>query len=443
MEASIAETPEEGRTRDEAERSRTLPSMALIGRSFQFSSSFNDRHLHKHCRWLWLSVALVVLGFYYFGVKSYQVLSGVNTDNFPIKQRGEEHVPRRKASRVLEQVYHSADVFRRDFKEMEEKFKVYVYPDGDPETYYQTPRKLTGKYSSEGYFFQNLRESRFVTNDSAAADLFFLPISCHKMRGKGISYEKMADIVMAYVESLIIKYPYWNRTLGADHFFVTCHDVGVRATAKVANLVKNSIRVVCSPSYNGSFIPHKDVALPQVLQPFPLPAGGDDISQRTVLGFWAGHRNSKVRVNLADAWQHDPVLFITNNRISRAIGEYVYQKQFYRSKFCVCPAGSQVNSARIAESIHYGCVPVVMADFYDLPFNDVLNWRKFSLVLRERDYGILKKVLQGVTRKEYRILHAGVRQVRRHFEWHSPPVKYDAFHMVMYELWLRRFTIRY
>lgn len=126
---------------------------------------------------------------------------------------------------------------------------------------------------------------------------------------------------------------------------------------------------------------------------------------------------------------------------------------------------------------------VIMADFYDLPFNDILNWRKFSLVLRERDYGILKKVLQGVTMKEYRILHAGVRQVsfveqmciwlksfnrfkdhmkncwkyshfkltrvmdevqvRKHFEWHSPPVKYDAFHMVMYELWLRRFAIRY
>lgn len=52
-----------------------------------------------------------------------------------------------------------------------------------------------------------------------------------------------------------------------------------------------------------------------------------------------------------------------------------------------------------------------MADFYDLPFNDILNWRKFSLILRERDFGILKKELQGVTREEYRILHAGVRQV--------------------------------
>lgn len=97
---------------------------------------------------------------------------------------------------------------------------------------------------------------------------------------QGISYEKMANIVEEYVHFLTRKYPYWNRTLGADHFFVTCHDVGVRATSRLAYLVKNAIRVVCSPSYNGSFIPHKDVAMPQILQPFPLPPGGNDIENR-------------------------------------------------------------------------------------------------------------------------------------------------------------------
>lgn len=97
---------------------------------------------------------------------------------------------------------------------------------------------------------------------------------------QGISYENMTAIVRTYVESLIAKYPYWNRTLGADHFFVTCHDVGVRATEGLTFLVKNAIRVVCSPSYDVGYIPHKDVALPQVLQPFPLPAGGNDIENR-------------------------------------------------------------------------------------------------------------------------------------------------------------------
>lgn len=97
---------------------------------------------------------------------------------------------------------------------------------------------------------------------------------------QGTSYENMTVIVQNYVHKLMSKYPYWNRTLGADHFFVTCHDVGVRATEGVPLLVKNSIRVVCSPSYDVGFIPHKDVALPQILQPFALPAGGNDMENR-------------------------------------------------------------------------------------------------------------------------------------------------------------------
>ncbi|KAL3630148.1 hypothetical protein CASFOL_023132 [Castilleja foliolosa] len=356
-------------------------------------------------------------------------------------------------------VYHLPKVFKLNYEEMVRRFKVYIYSDGDPNTYYQTPRKLTGKYASEGYFFQDLKESSFVTTDPDQADLFFIPISCHKMRGKivcikrevsvgevqpsnedcisyeslssnnnslwtdlyykeskfvrslrsykrqGISYENMTIIVQNYVESLMIKYPYWNRTLGTDHFFVTCHDVGVRATEGLPNLVKNSIRVVCSPSYDVGFIPHKDVALPQILQPFALPSGGNDIENRTTLGFWAGHRNSKIRVILARVWENDTELDISNNRINRATGHLVYQKRFYRTKFCICPGGSQVNSARIADSIHYGCIPVILSNYYDLPFNDILNWHKFSVVLKEKDVYQLKQILKNITQEEFVTLH--------------------------------------
>ncbi|KAL5207423.1 hypothetical protein ABZP36_031858 [Zizania latifolia] len=340
-------------------------------------------------------------------------------------------------------VYHSPEAFASGYAEMERNFKVYIYPDGDPKTFYQTPRKLTGKYASEGYFFQNIRESRFRTDDPDQAHLFFVPISPHKMRGKGTSYENMTIIVKDYVEGLINKYPYWNRTLGADHFFVTCHDVGVRAFEGLPFMVKNSIRVVCSPSYNVDFIPHKDIALPQVLQPFALPEGGNDVKNRTILGFWAGHRNSKIRVILARVWENDTELAISNNRISRAIGELVYQKQFYHTKFCICPGGSQVNSARISDSIHYGCVPVILSDYYDLPFNDILDWRKFAVVLKECDVYQLKSILKSISQEEFVALHKYLVQIQKHFVWHSPPVPYDAFHMVMYELWLRHHVIKY
>ncbi|KAL5822058.1 hypothetical protein ACOSQ3_023940 [Xanthoceras sorbifolium] len=340
-------------------------------------------------------------------------------------------------------IYHSPSVFSLNYKEMETNFKIFIYPDGDPKTFYQTPRKLTGKYASEGYFFQNIRESRFLTHDPDQAHLFFIPISCHKMRGKGTSYENMTIIVKDYVDGLIMKYPYWNRTLGADHFFVTCHDVGVRATEGHPFLVKNSIRVVCSPSYDVAFIPHKDVALPQVLQPFALPRGGDDIQNRKVLGFWAGHRNSKIRVILARVWENDTELDISNNRISRAIGPLLYQKRFYKTKFCICPGGSQVNSARITDSIHYGCVPVILSNYYDLPFNDILDWRKFAVILNEKDVYQLKQILKKITDEEFASLHKNLVKVQKHFQWNSPPIRYDAFHMVMYELWLRRHVIKY
>ncbi|KAK3008107.1 hypothetical protein RJ639_014369, partial [Escallonia herrerae] len=340
----------------------------------------------------------------------------------------------------LANVYHSPEVFRLNYAEMEAKFKVYVYPDGDASTFYQTPRKLTGKYASEGYFFQNIRESRFRTDDPYQADLFFIPVSCHKMRGKGTSYENITIIVHNYVEMLMSKYPFWNRTLGADHFFVTCHDVGVRATEGVPLLVKNSIRAVCSPSYNVGFIPHKDVALPQILQPFALPAGGNDTENRTILGFWAGHRNSRIRVELADSWENDTELQISNNRISRATGHLVYQKKFYRTKYCICPGGSQVNSARIADSIHYGCIPVILSDYYYLPFNDIFDWQKFSIILKEREVKQLKQLLKGISGEKFVSLH---QSVQKHFQWNSPPIRYDAFHMVMYDLWLRRHAIKY
>lgn len=95
-----------------------------------------------------------------------------------------EHAAEVERNDEISGTFHLPEVFRLNYAEMERKLKVYIYPDGDPNTFYQTPRKLTGKYASEGYFFQNIRESQFRTEDPDQADLFFIPISCHKMRGK-------------------------------------------------------------------------------------------------------------------------------------------------------------------------------------------------------------------------------------------------------------------
>ncbi|RDX91240.1 putative glycosyltransferase, partial [Mucuna pruriens] len=355
-------------------------------------------------------------------------------------------------------VFHSPEeAFHLNYDKMENEFKVFIYPDGDPDTYFHTPRKLTGKYASEGYFFKNIRESRFLTNDPRLAHFFFLPISCHKMRGRvyslpsseidsvlGLTEERMIDEVEKYVKGIKLKYPYWNRTMGADHFFVTCHDISVKATKGVSDLVKNSIRVVCKASYaDNYYIPHKDVALPQVQLPFFHPPGKNNVKNRNTLAFWAGRTDSRLKEKLALLWENDSELDIQNNRVDlRATGALVYMEKLYKSKFCLCPYGP-IGSSRIADSIHYGCVPVIMSNYYDLPFKDILDWKKFSVIVKESDVHLLKDILRSTSEKKFMTLNQNVVKIQNHFKWNTPPVSLDAFHMVMYELWLRRHLIRH
>ncbi|KAE9450090.1 hypothetical protein C3L33_18037, partial [Rhododendron williamsianum] len=94
---------------------------------------------------------------------------------------------------------------------------------------------------------------------------------------------------------------------------------------------------------------------------------------------------------------------------------------------------------------HFLCasLAVILSNYYDLPFNDILDWRKFSVILKENDVYRLKQILKDISDSEFVALHENLVKVQKHFQWNSPPVKYDAFHMVMYDLWLRHHVIKY
>ena len=48
---------------------------------------------------------------------------------------------------------------------------------------------------------------------------------------------------------------------------------------------------------------------------------------------------------------------------------------------------------------------VILSNYYDLPFNDVLNWRKFAVELKERDVYELKGILKSISQEEFVALH--------------------------------------
>lgn len=153
---------------------------------------------------------------------------------------------------------------------MKGRLKIYIYPHDQDEPFAKLLSPVeyepAGNFASELYFNKVLPKSRFVTDDPNEADLFYLPFSITRLRNSpDISVEGIPFFVRDYVWNVSRKYPYWNRTGGADHFYVACHSVGRSATILASHVKFNAIQVVCTASYAiHAYVPHKDASMPQI-----------------------------------------------------------------------------------------------------------------------------------------------------------------------------------
>ncbi|RYQ99190.1 hypothetical protein Ahy_B07g087085 isoform B [Arachis hypogaea] len=78
-----------------------------------------------------------------------------------------------------------------------------------------------GIYALEG-------NKRFIVKDPRRAHLFYLPFSSQKLRitlaEQKLNGKQMEQYLERYVHLIARRYRFWNRTRGADHFLVACHD---------------------------------------------------------------------------------------------------------------------------------------------------------------------------------------------------------------------------
>ncbi|KAL3615430.1 hypothetical protein CASFOL_041091 [Castilleja foliolosa] len=333
-------------------------------------------------------------------------------------------------------VYVSDEFFQRNYAEMKRELKIYVYPSDGYDNAYAFSFNMISGYEAEDNIYRNLFNSSFVTTNPDQAQLFFIPFSFHTVREKIISNKQVTSLLGTYVEGLIHKYPYWNKTLGTNHVLFTCFAADINATRVIPLMAQNSIRIACTSNYSVGFISHKDIAIP-----FPVPSIQNATENRTRLAYWMGVCNCNPCKTLVKLWRADLEFdIITKSTLDERVEKYLQSSKLYSSKFCICPVGSENPNYLITMSILNGCVPVILEDHIDLPFSDVLDWHKFSVILKEVDAYRLKEIVEAKASVDYQILYTNLIKVKKHF--YSPSddestVEYDAFHMTIYELWLR------
>ena len=111
---------------------------------------------------------------------------------------------------------------------MEQTLKVYIYREGKRPIFHQTV--LKGIYASEGWFMKLLKANKqYVTKNPKNAHLFYFPFSSRMLEEtlyipNSHSDRNLVQYLKNYLDMIVAKYPFWNRTGGADHFLVACHD---------------------------------------------------------------------------------------------------------------------------------------------------------------------------------------------------------------------------
>jgi hypothetical protein len=105
----------------------------------------------------------------------------------------------------------------------------------------------------------------------------------------------------------------------------------------------------------------------------------------------------------------------------------------HSSKFCLNIAGDTPSSNRLFDTIVSHCVPVIISDNIELPYEDVLDYSKFSIFVRSSDAvkkGYLMGLIRGVSKEKWTSMWKRLKEVDKHYEYQYPSKKDDAVQMI-------------
>ncbi|XP_031250684.1 probable glycosyltransferase At5g03795 [Pistacia vera] len=371
--------------------------------------------------------------------------SSVHDRELLLAKREIENAPvLRNTPGLYASVFRNASIFKRSYELMERILKVYIYREGEKPIFHQ-PR-MRGIYASEGWFMKLIEaNNHFVVRDPRKAHLFYLPFSAQMLRAALFerNFKSQTDLqnhLKNYVELIAGKYRFWNRTGGADHFLVACHDWAARLTRQH---MKNVVRALCNANVALGFKIGMDTTLPvtyirSVEAPFK-ELGGNPPLESSILAFFAGGMHGYLRPILLKFWENKEADMKVFGPMPRDVeGKRIYREHMKNSKYCICARGYEVHTPRVVEAIFYECVPVIISDNYVPPFFEVLDWELFSVFVQEKDIPNLRNILLSIREERYLVMQARVKAVQKHFLWHKKPEKYDLFHMILHSIWYNR-----
>ncbi|XP_015883841.2 probable glucuronosyltransferase Os02g0520750 [Ziziphus jujuba] len=305
---------------------------------------------------------------------------------------------------------------------------------------------LKGQWGTQVKIHKLLLQSRFRTTNKEEADLFFVPAYAKCVRMLGGLNDK--EINATYVK-VLSQMPYFRLSGGRNHIFVFPSGAGAHLFRSWATYINRSI--ILTPEGDrtdkkdtSAFNTWKDIIIPgniedgmtmnepPIVQPLPL-------SKRKYLANYLGRAQGKIgRLKLIELGKQFPdklecpdLKFSGHDKLGRT----EYFEHLRNSKFCLAPRGESSWTLRFYESFFVECVPVILSDQAELPFQNVIDYTQISIKWPSTQIGPqLLQYLESIPDEDIEGMISLGRKVRCLWVYASDSAPCSAMQGILWEL---------
>lgn len=305
---------------------------------------------------------------------------------------------------------------------------------------------IRGQWGTQVKIYKMLLQSRFRTTKKEEADFFFVPsyAKCVRMMG-GLSDK---EINQTYVK-VLSQMPYFRLSGGRNHIFVFPSGAGATLFRSWAVYLNRSI--ILTPEGDRtdkrdatSFNTWKDILIPGNVDDEMTKNGGGlvkplPLSKRKYVANFLGRAQGKVGrlqlIDLAKKYPHkleSPELKFSG---PNKLGKKEYFEHLRNAKFCLAPRGESSWTLRFYEAFFVECVPVIISDYAELPFQNVIDYTQISIKWPWTRIGPeLLEYLESIPDENIERMIANGRQVRCLWVYAPESEPCSAFNGILWEL---------
>ncbi|CAI7925367.1 unnamed protein product [Closterium sp. NIES-54] len=273
--------------------------------------------------------------------------------------------------------------------------------------------------------------------DPAAADVFFVPFlaslsfnifTTNGMRGALAEKDK---ILQEELWSVLKVSPWWQRSGGRDHIIPMLQPNALRHIRQ--RLAPAMFLLLDFGRYaQGVARLSKDIVVPynHIAPPYTEPPSYGEAQgpweARTTLLFFQGTIMRKdegyIRKLIFDMYHKEPDVRFVESKITGPQDIISAAEGLRNSRFCLNAAGDTPSSARLFDAITSHCVPVVISNKIELPFETSIDYSDFTLFVSHEDalrQGYLLRLLRTFPRERWLQMWQTLQQVKHHFEFQA------------------------